>query len=249
MFPIGDDNPTLSKPYVTYGLIGLNVAAWIFIQGFGSRAALIGSICDLGLTPGELLGTIPPGTETRLGPGVSCAIQAGSQWYTLLSSMFLHGGWFHLISNMWFLFVFGNNVEDGMGKIRFIIFYLICGLAAAAAQILANPDSAVPMVGASGAIGGVMGAYAIMYPRTPVHLLVILGFFITRVSVPAIVMLGYWFLLQVLGAIPSLSSDGAGVAFWAHVGGFLAGIALVFLFRNRKRLEEHHDVVERMHMV
>jgi membrane associated rhomboid family serine protease len=244
VFPIGDDNPTLSKPVVTYTLIGLNVAAWVFVQGLGSRTALVGSICALGLTPGELLGTIPPGTEAQLGPGVSCTIEAGAQWYTLFSSMFLHGGWFHLISNMWFLFVFGNNVEDGMGKLRFAIFYLMCGVVAASAQLLANPDSAVPMVGASGAIGGVMGAYAVMYPRTPVHLLVILGFFITRVSVPAIFMLGYWFLLQVLGAVPSIGGRGSGVAFWAHVGGFLAGVGLVFLFRNRKRLERHSEVVE-----
>lgn len=248
MFPIGDDNPTLGKPVVTYGLIGLNAAAWVLIQGFGAREALVGSICSLGLTPGELLGTIPPGTEARLGPGVSCVIEGGAQWYTLFTSMFLHGGWFHLISNMWFLFVFGNNVEDGMGKGRFVVFYLLCGLVAAASQLLANPDSSVPMVGASGAIGGVMGAYAVMYPRTPVHLLVILGFFITRVSVPAFFMLGYWFLLQVLGAIPSMGGKGAGVAFWAHVGGFLAGVALVFLFRNRERLDKHHDVVERMHI-
>ena len=119
------------------------------------------------------------------------------------------------------------------------LFYLLCGLAAVAAQMASNPDSAVPMVGASGAIGGVMGAYAVLYPRVPVHLLVVLGFYVTRIVVPAFLMLGYWFLIQVLSGLPRLGSEGAGVAFWAHAGGFAAGVVLVLPFRNRRRVEAH----------
>jgi membrane associated rhomboid family serine protease len=135
---------------------------------------------------------------------------------------------------MWFLWVFGNNVEDSMGHIRYVIFYLLCGLAAATAQILTNPASTIPMVGASGAISGVMGAYIVLYPRVRVHMLVFLGFFITTIAVPAWVMLGYWFLLQLLGGLPTLGSERGGVAFWAHAGGFVAGMVLILLFRDRK---------------
>jgi membrane associated rhomboid family serine protease len=153
--------------------------------------------------------------------------------------MFMHGSWFHILGNLWFLYIFGDNVEDSMGSLRFALFYVLCGLAAVAAQTASSPSSAVPMVGASGAIGGVMGAYAVLYPRIPVHLLVVLGFYVTRIVVPAYLMLGYWFLLQVLGGIPTLDSEGAGVAFWAHVGGFLAGVALILPFRNGRRIEAH----------
>lgn len=157
---------------------------------------------------------------------------------TLLSHMFLHGGWMHLLGNLWFLCVFGDNVEDSMGHLRFLVFYLLCGLAAAAAQIAAAPTSNIPMVGASGAIGGVMGAYVILYPRVWVHLLVWLGFYVTRVAVPAYCMLGYWLLLQLIGGALS-RGDGGGVAFWAHVGGFAAGSLLIFLFRKRALVERH----------
>jgi len=153
--------------------------------------------------------------------------------------MFLHGGWLHLIGNMWFLWIFGNNVEDSMGHLRFAVFYLLCGLAAAAFQVVSQPDSGVPMVGASGAIGGVMGAYVVLYPRVRVHMLVILGFYVTRMVVPAVFMLGYWFLLQLVGGAVSLGRAGGGVAFWAHVGGFLAGGLLVIPFRNRALLARH----------
>jgi membrane associated rhomboid family serine protease len=146
--------------------------------------------------------------------------------------MFMHGGWFHIIGNMWFLWVFGDNVEDEMGPVRFLVFYVLCGLAAAFAQIVTAPASLVPMVGASGAIGGVMGAYALLFPRVRVRLLIILVFYVTTITVPAIFMLGYWFLLQLLQGIPALGSEEGGVAFWAHVGGFLAGVALVWLFRR-----------------
>jgi membrane associated rhomboid family serine protease len=153
--------------------------------------------------------------------------------------MFMHGGWFHLIGNMWFLWIFGNNVEDSMGHLRFAVFYLLCGLAAAAGQILADPDSVVPMVGASGAIGGVMGAYIVLFPRVNVHMLLILGFFVTTIAVPAVFMLGYWLLLQLVGGFFAIGAESGGTAFWAHVGGFTAGTVLVFLFRNPALLRRH----------
>jgi membrane associated rhomboid family serine protease len=141
---------------------------------------------------------------------------------------------------MWFLWLFGNNVEDSMGHVRYLVFYLVSGLAAAAAQTLVNPNSAIPMVGASGAISGVMGAYVVLYPRVRVHMLIFLGFFITRAVVPAYLMLGYWFLLQILGGLPSLGGeDTGGVAVWAHAGGFIAGAVLIQLFKDRELVARH----------
>jgi membrane associated rhomboid family serine protease len=150
--------------------------------------------------------------------------------------MFMHGGWIHLIGNLWFLWIFGNNVEDSTGKIRFFLFYLICGIAAALAQSFASPRSPIPMVGASGAISGVMGAYILLYPRVRVHMLIFLGIFITRIAVPAYFMLGYWFLLQILGGVVGYTEEG-GVAFIAHAGGFVAGMLLIFLFRDRELVQ------------
>ena len=245
MFPLRDDNPTLRASAATVALIGGNVAAWVLIQGMGTEPALVSSICELGAIPGELLGNLAPGTEIPLGPGLVCRIDAEQRWITVVSSMFLHGGWFHLLGNMWFLWLFGDNVEDAMGRVRFIVFYLLCGLAAVAAQMASNPDSAIPMVGASGAIGGVMGAYAILYPKVGVHMLLILGFYVDRIFVPAWLMLGYWFLLQLLGGIPALSSEGGGVAFWAHTGGFLAGVVLIYPFRNERRVAAHRVLLAR----
>ena len=239
MFPYKDDNPTELTPVSTVGLIALNVLAWLFVQGAGATdQALTQSVCHYGLIPGELLRRIPPGTTVPLGPQMHCVISAVPRWWTLLTSMFMHGGWFHLITNMWFFWVFGNNIEDSMGHGRFVVFYLLCGLAAAATQTLISPSSAVPMVGASGAISGVMGAYVLLYPRVRVHTLIFLGFFVTTVTLPAYVMLGYWFLLQLLGGTASaLSSVEGGVAFWAHVGGFVAGMLLIKLFANAEFLE------------
>ncbi len=239
MFPIRDDNPQILTPYTTYAIIAFNALAWIFVQGLGSNPALAGSICQLGLIPGELLQTVPAGTRFQVGPNSICVLGDASVWHTALTSMFLHGGWLHLIGNMWFLWIFGNNVEDSMGHGRFAVFYVLCGLAAAAAQIVSNPDSSVPMVGASGAIGGVMGAYILLYPRVHVHMLIFLGFFITTIAVPAVLMLGYWLLIQVLSGFATLGAQGGGVAFWAHVGGFVAGAALIFLFRDRELLRRH----------
>jgi membrane associated rhomboid family serine protease len=245
MFPIRDDNPTLGRSIVMVAIVALNLLAWALLQGFGSEAALAKSVCELGAIPGELLGRVAPGTTVPLGPGIACVIDAAPNWSSALTHMFLHGGWFHLIGNLWFLWVFGDNVEDAMGPVRFALFYVLCGLAAFAAQALANPSSAIPMVGASGAIGGVMGAYARLYPRAPVHMLVIFFVFVNRIVVPAFLMLGYWFVIQVLGGIPALASDAGGVAFWAHVGGFLAGVALIGLFSKPERVAAHPPQVAR----
>ncbi len=238
MFPYRDDNPTLRTPVVTIAIIALNVATWVLVQGMGADAELARSICDLGLIPGEFLHTIPPGTEVPLGPGASCVLGYGPTWLTPLTSMFLHGGWLHLIGNMWFLWLFGNNVEDSMGRTPFVLFYLLSGLGAAATQTWLTPTSAVPMVGASGAISGVMGAYVILYPTVQVHMLIVLVVFITRIVVPAYLMLGYWFLLQLVQGAASVGSSG-GVAFWAHVGGFITGALLIFVFRDPELVAEH----------
>ena len=239
MVPIRDDNPQLRIPIATYAIIAVNVAVWVFVQGLGSNPALVESICQLGLIPGELLGTVPAGTQFPLGPGAVCRLGGGGTWYTLFSSMFMHGGWMHIIGNLWFLWIFGGNVEDSMGPVRFVVFYLLCGVAAAAAQVMTNTESIVPVVGASGAIGGVMGAYILLYPRVNVHMLFIFGFYITTFAIPAVFMLGYWFLVQVLSGVASLGASGGGVAFWAHVGGFAAGGLLVLFFKNRRLLDRH----------
>jgi membrane associated rhomboid family serine protease len=240
MFPIRDDNPTLDTPAITMVLIGLNVAAWILVQGMGAEPFLSRSVCDLGLIPGEFLGRIPEGTSFPMSREMTCVITADRHVFTPLTSMFLHGGWLHLIGNMWFLWLFGNNVEDSMGHARYLFFYLISGLAAAATQTFINPNSAIPMVGASGAISGIMGAYIVLYPRVRVHMLIFLGFFITRAVVPAYLMLGYWFLLQILGGLPSLGGeDTGGVAVWAHAGGFIAGAVLIQLFKDPELVGRH----------
>ncbi len=235
LFPISDDNPRAGFPLATIAIIAINVLVWTLVQGLGSPRALAESLCLYALVPGELLGHLGAGAQIQAGPNLLCRFDGDPNPWSLFSSMFMHGGWFHIIGNMWFLWVFGDNVEDEMGPVRFALFYLSCGLAAAAAQIFTNPDSAVPMVGASGAIGGVMGGYALLFPRVRVNLLIFLGFFVTTVAVPAVFMLGYWFLLQLVMGIPTLDSEEGGVAFWAHVGGFVAGVALVHPFRRRGR--------------
>ena len=238
MIPIRDENPRLHPPIATVAIITLNVLSWALLQGFGTETALTRSICQYGLVPGDLLGTAPAGSEFGMEHGMVCVLDGRSNWTTIVSSMFMHGGWLHLIGNMWFLWIFGDNVEDAMGHVRFVVFYLLCGLAAASAQMFADTSSIVPMIGASGAIGGVMGGYALLYPRAHVHMFIFLGFYMTTLAVPAIYMLGYWFVLQVLSGLPGLGGGGiGGVAVWAHVGGFSAGLALVHLFSQRARLD------------
>jgi len=230
MFPIKDENPTLRTPVVTVALIGLNVMAWLVIQGAGAEPSLSQSVCTLGLIPGHLFGALPAGAPIHLGGDAYCEVGRFPGWATILTSMFMHGGWLHLIGNMWFLWIFGNNIEDSTGRFRFVVFYLLCGLVAGLTQSLISPGSGVPMVGASGAISGVMGAYVMLYPKVRVHLLVFLGFYVTTIAVPAYLMLGYWFLLQILGG--GLAKEMGGTAFFAHVGGFVAGMLLIFPFRN-----------------
>ena len=238
MFPYRDDNPTLATPFATFLLIGANVLVWVLVQGMGAEPDLSRSVCELGLIPGEFLGLVPQGATVPMGNQTVCMLGDEQTWFTPLTSMFLHGGWFHLIGNMWFLWVFGNNVEDSMGHVRYLAFYLLCGIAAAAAQTFMNPSSAIPMVGASGAISGVMGAYIVLYPKVRVHMLVILAIFITRIVVPAYLMLGYWFLLQLIGGGLSGSAEG-GVAFWAHAGGFIAGALLIQIFKDPELVAQH----------
>jgi membrane associated rhomboid family serine protease len=233
VFPYKDENPTFTTPVVTIALIAANVAVWVFIQGLGTAPALPNSVCRLGFIPGYLFGGIPPRTEISLGYGVTCSLGGLPAWVTVLTSMFMHGGWMHLVGNVWFLWVFGNNIEDSTGHGRFLVFYLLCGVIAALAQAAADPLSAIPMVGASGAISGVMGGYIVLYPRVRVHMLVFLFVFITRIVVPAYLMLGYWFLLQLLSSVPRISSEAGGIAFLAHAAGFVAGMVLVLFFRNR----------------
>jgi len=240
VFPIRDDNPHFTTPYATYGLIAVNALVWALLQGFGTEPALSSSVCQLGLVPADLLHTAPAGTSFPLTPDSVCTLSGdGSSWHTVITSMFMHGGWMHLIGNMWFLWIFGNNVEDAMGHFRFVLFYLLCGISAAALQTAFDPHSVIPMVGASGAIGGVMGAYVLMYPRVHVHLFVFLGFYATTFAVPAYFMLGYWFLIQLVSGSVAIGAQGGGVAFWAHVGGFVAGALLSFVFRNREMLARH----------
>lgn len=231
--PIHDENPRCSPPIVTIGLIVVTLAVWFLVQGAGEPLPLARSICELGMTPGQLTGRAV-GQIVPLGSGLACVVDARPAWHTVLTSMFLHGDWLHLLGNLWFLWLFGDNVEDDLGHGAFAVVYLVCGVAAALAQLLVDPSAAVPMIGASGAISGIMGVYVVRFPHVPVRVLVILIVFLTVVRVPAIVVLGYWFALQLLGALPQLGAHSAGVAFWAHVGGFLAGVAIALVTPRRR---------------
>ena len=222
----------------TYLFIGANVLVWVLLQGLGAPQVLLESLCHYALIPGDLLGYADPGTRIQLSERATCTVDGSGSAITLFTSMFMHGSWLHIIGNLWFLYIFGDNVEDVMGPGRFVAFYLLSGLGAAAAQIVVNPDSLIPMVGASGAIVVVMGAYARLYPKARLHMLVILGFFVTTISVPALFTLGYWFLLQVLSGLPALGDEVGGVAFFAHIGGFLTGLLLSFVFVRGDLLEE-----------
>jgi membrane associated rhomboid family serine protease len=227
MFPLRDENPTLLTPFVTVGLILINVAVWLYVQGAGySSELLTETVCRYGMIPVEITG----GPQDLVDGGMPCRL-GGLAWGGAVTSMFLHGGWMHLIGNMWFLWLFGNNVEDAMGRARYAVFYLLVGVAAAAAHLFAEPGSVLPTVGASGAISGVMGAYLVLYPRVRVQTLFIFIFFIRIIAIPAWVVLLEWFVVQLLSSSASGGSTG-GVAFWAHIGGFVAGVAAVKLFEN-----------------
>jgi membrane associated rhomboid family serine protease len=237
MIPISDENPTYRTPVVTIGLLVALAAVWVFVQGAGLNAhALAATVCNLGLVPGELTHRAPLGSAVPIGPGLLCVVDNDPiNLLTPLTSMFLHGGWAHILGNGLYLWIFGNNVEDSMGRIRFLIFYLLCGLGAAAAQVAVSPASPVPMVGASGAISGVLGAYLVLYPRARVNVLFFFCVFVQVVAVPAYLVLLLWIGTQVLLGLPQLGGVrevSSGVAVFAHIGGFAVGLLLVKFFEN-----------------
>ncbi|HVR62760.1 MAG TPA: rhomboid family intramembrane serine protease [Polyangia bacterium] len=251
MIPISDDNPTMRTPIVTILILAIMGAAWVFGEGAGldpQRLAMM--VCNYGLVPGEITGRAPVGASIPLGNGLACIVDRDPiNYLTPLTSMFLHGGWGHILGNGLFLWIFGNNIEDSMGRGRFVVFYLLCGLGAATAQVLVNPISAVPMVGASGAIAGVLGAYLILYPRVRVNVLFIIIIFIRVISVPAWAMLLWWFGLQLLTGLPQLSSVrpdvSSGVAVFAHIGGFITGAVLIKFFENTELVAERTNLRHR----
>jgi membrane associated rhomboid family serine protease len=232
LFPLRDENPTVLFPVITMLLIIANVAVWVYFQGAGlNQSILAGSVCRWGAIPGEIMGSVRAYDAVRLAPGVPACEFGGITTGALFTSMFLHGGWMHLIGNMWFLWLFGNNVEDSMGHLRFLVFYIVVGLLAGLAHVLSAVDSPVPTVGASGAISGVMGAYLLLYPRVRIRTLFIFIIFFRIIPIPAWAVLIYWFAIQVLSGWAT-PVGGGGVAFWAHIGGFIAGVVLVKFFEN-----------------
>lgn len=242
MIPLSDENPTVRPAVMTWLLLaGLGVA-WFVVQGAGLDARLVRSVCNLGMVPGELTRLAPVGVGVPLTEDLACVVDREAiNALTPVFSMFLHGGWGHLLGNALFLWVFGNNVEDLMGAGRFLVFYLLCGLAAAAAHVAVDPGSILPTVGASGAISGVMGAYLVLYPKVPVRMLFFFGIFIRVIPLPAWGVLLWWFAWQVIAGLPQLVGVGdlaGGVAVWAHAGGFLAGVLLVRLFVRQDRERE-----------
>lgn len=236
MIPLRDDNPTLLTPVITIAIIIINVLVWLYFEGGGvSESVLSSSVCQFGTIPAELTGMTGHYGGVQLGAGAPCAF-GGFTWVTVLTSMFLHGSWLHLIGNMWFLWLFGNNIEDSMGHLRFLVFYLLGGLAGAGAHIFTNASSFIPTVGASGAISAVMGAYLVLYPRVRIQTLFFLFIFIKILSIPAWIVLAEFFVIQLFSGLMAPPAAG-GVAVWAHVGGFLAGVILVKLFENRTLVE------------
>ena len=239
MIPIGDENPTLRTPIMTYLLLGVTVAMWVLFQGGGFDATRLAfSVCDFGLVPAELTHRRPVGFTVPIGAGLGCSIDNSQiNIFTPVISMFLHGSWGHLLGNAVYFWVFGNNVEDSMGRFRFVLFYIICGLAAAGTHVFIDPTSPVPTVGASGAISGLLGAYLVLYPRVHVKYLFIFIIFFKVFRLPAWAVLLWWFGMQVLTGLPQLNQVNpeisGGVAVWAHVGGFVAGVLLIKLFENR----------------
>jgi len=220
MIPLRDSQPSYSTPFVTAGLIGANVLVFFY----------------------QL--TLDPYTLNHLVAAYG-VVPARLELSTLVTSMFLHGGWLHLIGNMWFLWVFGDNVEDILGPAKFLFFYLACGVAAALVHVALNPDSRIPTIGASGAISGVMGAYMVKFPHSRIVTLVPVFFFLTLIEIPASIMLVYWFVIQIFSGVGSLAYSSAsqgGVAWFAHAGGFLAGMLLVGALRPRPRYRRREDL-------
>ena len=221
MIPLRDNLPSSTPPIITVLLILVCTAVFLHVfYGLASEAAVQRVLMTYGATPSRLLA---PGGLAEAAP-------------TLVTSLFLHGGWLHLGGNMLYLWIFGDNVEDWMGHMGFLFFYVLSGAVATVSHALLNPTSTAPLVGASGAIAGVLGAYLILFPRARIRSLAILGFFVTSVSIPAVVFLPLWFLLQFFSGVASLGAGagGGGVAWWAHVGGFVTGIVLVPVFSRRR---------------
>jgi membrane associated rhomboid family serine protease len=213
MIPLKDENPGTTFPLVTIGLIAANLIVYLYTLSL-PEVALERFFMGYGLVPAELLGNVP-----RIHTAIPGAL-------TLVTSMFMHGGLFHLLGNMLYLWIFGNNIEDLLGRVRFLIFYLACGVIAAAAHLILNPNSTMPMVGASGAIAGVLGAYLITFPRARVLVLVFIVFFITTARIPAFWVLGIWFIMQLM-YVSNNGGEGANIAYMAHIGGFLVGMLLI----------------------
>jgi membrane associated rhomboid family serine protease len=224
VIPLKDDNPTHSTPIVTYIIIGICVV--VFLLELSSPYYKTGAIFySWGVIPASLIHGVPIPDEIYRVPPTA----------TLITSMFMHGGFMHLIGNMLYMWIFADNIEDEIGKVKFIIFYILSGIAAALTQVFLNTESMIPMVGASGAIGGVLGAYIVNHPRAKVLVLIPLGFFSQIVKIPAIFVLGIWFILQFVNSAFT-SSAGGGVAYGAHIGGFVFGaVAILFFNRNVKR--------------
>jgi membrane associated rhomboid family serine protease len=249
VLPLKDDIATRSFPVLTVAIILINVAVYFAFEdgriSFGANPINESKVVEYGAIPYELS---HPGKQCeRVGTQIACEGQKGvvgqadedlaPTWLTIFTSMFMHGGLLHLGGNMLFLWVFGNNVEDSMSRWRFVAFYLLGGIAALAAQTAIDPNAAVPTIGASGAIAAVLGGYALLYPHARVITLVIIIFFITFLNLPALVVLGLWFLLQLVYAAydttQPVNADGGGVAYFAHIGGFVFGLLLIKLFANR----------------
>lgn len=224
MIPLHDDNPTSVFPFLTIALIVLCVVVYIFQATLGSQGGQE-LIYSMGVIPAVLLNRLQLPSGLYMVPAE----------VTIFTSMFLHAGFFHLAGNMLFLWIFGNNIEDALGRFRFLIFYFICGVVAVFGQTMQNPDSEIPMIGASGAISGVLGAYLLLYPNARVLVLVPLGFFTQLIRMPAALVLGLWFVLQLVSSVLT-SSEGGGVAWFAHIGGFVAGLLLV-PFMKQKRVK------------
>lgn len=223
MFPIGDDNPTHRRPILTIALIAICIAVFLY-QYLLPAPEGEAFIFRWGFIPGDLLGR----------GGIGPTSEGLPAWSKIFTSMFLHGDFMHIIGNMLFLWIFGNNVEDNFGHVRFIVFYLLCGVAAAITQGITDTASGVPMIGASGAISGVLGAYIWMYPHARIRVVIMFGI-VTVVHLRAYIVLGLWFALQLVNAALTPVSEEGGVAFWAHVGGFVAGFLLLPIFRPRRQ--------------
>jgi membrane associated rhomboid family serine protease len=222
MFPLKDDNPTTITPIVTWMLIAVNTVIFLYQVSLGPKGLQF--VYQYGAIPAVVTG------EASL-PKQFVAIPP---FLSIFTSMFLHGGWLHLIGNMWYLWIFGNNIEEAMGRLRYLVFYIVCGLTASLSHILLNAGSTLPSIGASGAIAGVLGAYLLLYPRARVLTFVVLIFFIRLLYIPAGFILGFWFLLQLMNSSAAGSQNSGGVAVWAHIGGFIAGLVLVGLFKKKE---------------